>query len=154
MRKKSLRYLDNDLPEREMQSVRAHLESCQTCLDVLKNIELLWRDEQPVKRVAAPPFLWLRILARLKRDEEQGFFIRFKASVLPLLRPAIIIGALVLVLIGGIEWGNMLLPASGDHREIAIAGTTGNFGMSYFEILPPGSIDARILVLSESEIQR
>ena len=154
IRKKLLRYLDNDLSDGEMQHVQRHLESCQSCQDDLKTIESLWRIDRPIERMTAPPFLWTRISTRLEEEERQSFVSIIKDALLPALRPAIIIAGLLLVLVGGMELGNMITLSADDRAEILIDNTMENFGLSYFEVLPPGSIDARVLALTESELQK
>jgi len=151
IRKKLLRYLDKELSEKESRRVLSHLESCQSCQSDLKAIESLWRINRPVERMATPPFLWAHISAQLKAEEKQGFFDNIKDAVLPLLRPAILVGTLLLALIGGMKLGDKIAPPPVEQAEIQIE-TKDNLGMSYFEVLPPGSIDARVLALTESEM--
>ena len=141
IRKKLLRYLDNDLPERERKVIKDHLQSCQSCQAVLKNIEMLWSIKQPVKTMTAPPFLWSRISARIKTEEKQDFFKEKKGSLLHVLRPTMMIGALVLILISGIKLGNMITPLPTDQIEVLPGRITDSFGMNYFDVFPPGTID-------------
>ncbi len=152
IKKKLLRYLDNELAQKEKLKVRRHLESCQTCQNDLKIIKSLWRTGQPVEKLSVPPFLWTRIITRLKSEKQQGFVNEMKYAILPMLRPAIIIVVLLFILVGGIDLGNWLTSSPGDRAELSSENTTDNFGLSYFEVLPPGSIDGRILALTESEM--
>ena len=147
IRKKLLRYLDDDLPGREHRAIKNHLQNCQSCQAYLRDIEALWRTTRPVKTFSAPPFLWSRISARLKTEKKQGSFV-------PLLRPALMIGALVLVLISGIKLGNMITLSHTDQIEALTGRIADSFGMSYFEVFPPGSIDTRFLTLTKSEMKK
>jgi hypothetical protein len=154
IQKKLLSYLDKDLSDSESQKVRSHLEGCQICQDDLKDLELLWRMERPVKRMTAPPFLWTRIAARLKSEKKQGFFNEIKVFIFPLLRPALEIAVLILGVIGGIEFGNRIFLSSGDSSEVTFEKTIDSFGLNYFEVFPPGLFDDRVLALTESEQQK
>lgn len=154
IRKKLLRYLDGGLPEREQKKVRRHLESCETCRDALQTIELIWASERPIERKTAPPFLWTRISARLQAEAKQGFLNGLKAPVRLALRPVVTVVVLFFLFFSGIKLGNLITGSTGDVTEISAESATNNFGMSYFEILPPGSIDANVLTLSKSEMQK
>lgn len=154
IQKKLLRYLDDELSEQEKVKVQRHLERCETCRDALKTIELMWVTERPIERKTAPPFLWTRISARLQAEAEQGIFKGFKKPVRLALRPLVTVVVLLFIFFSGIKLGNLMTGPSGDVAEISTERITDNFGMSYFEILPPGSLDARALALTESEIQR
>ena len=153
IQKKMLRYLDDDLPEGEKVNVQRHLESCRTCREDLKAVESMWATEQPIERQAAPPFLWTRIAARLQAEAEQRFFKGFNMFVHLALRPVLTVVVLFFIFFSGIKLGNLITGSTGDVTEISAESATDNFGMSYFEILPPGSIDAHALALTESEMQ-
>ncbi len=154
IRKKLLRYLDKDLPESEQREIGNHLQSCQVCQDDLKYFETLWRIERSDSRLTAPPFLWTRISTRFRDDKKYGLFDGLKNSVTRIWRPVFLIGVLFLALVGGIKLGNMSALSTNDSSAGQIDDNTDNFGLSYFEILPPGSIDDQVLALTESEMQK
>ena len=103
VRKKCLRYLDKELSEREWLKIRRHLEICKTCRDDYKYVESMWRIDVPVERIKAPPFLWTRILTIIHSDEKQGLQGNKKRTVLPVMRPLMLIMALLAALFGGIR---------------------------------------------------
>lgn len=154
IQKKLLRYLDGDLPDREKAKVRRHLEGCRTCRDALKMIESMWIMERPIERKAAPPFLWTRIAARLRLETKRSFFKEFKKDVRLALRPVVTVVVLLFIFLCGVQLGNLVIRSAGEGAEISAERSTDTFGMSYFEILPPGSINAQSLALTESEIQK
>jgi len=154
IQKKLLRYLDDDLPEREKVKVQRHLESCQTCRDALKTLESMWVTERSIERKTAPPFLWTRISAKLSAEAEHGFFKGFKKPLRLALRPVATVMVLLFIFFIGIKLGNLMSGSSRDVTEISTERITDNFGMSYFEILPPGSLDARVLALTNNEMQK
>lgn len=154
IQKKLLRYLDNDLSEREKAKVRSHLENCRSCREALKVVESIWIPEQPIDRKTAPPFLWTGISTRLRSEEEQGVLGEIKKPGQAAFRPLIMVAVLVLIFFSGIKLGNLITGSSRVGTDISTERITDNFGMVYFEILPPGSIDAGVLGLIESETQR
>ena len=153
IQKKLLRYLDDELSEQEKVKVQCHLERCETCRDALQTIELMWATERPIERKTAPPFLWTRISARLQAEAEQGFLNGLKVPVRLALRPVVTVVVLLFIFFSGIKLGNLITGSTGDVTEISAESATDNFGMSYFEISPPGSINAHVLALTESEMQ-
>ena len=153
IRKKILRYLDDDLSVREKQKVRHHLENCQVCRDALKMLESMWVVDRPIERQTAPPFLWTRIAARLQSQTEQKPFKGLKNPVRWVLRPVMTVGVLIIIIFSGVKLGNLTIESSRDGTEISTKRITDNFGSSCFEILPPGFIDAHVFALTESERQ-
>jgi len=152
IKKKLISYLDTALPENEMHQIRRHLAQCQACREDLKTLARLWRPGQPPHRLVAPAHLWPRIAARLPREKSTGILDIIRQSIFPVLRPVIIGAGLIAILIGGVELGQQLSPPTIDAEGFG-GNATENFGLNYFEVLPPGSIDARLLVLTESEMQ-
>ncbi|MBN2088510.1 zf-HC2 domain-containing protein [candidate division KSB1 bacterium] len=145
IRKKLLRYLDNDLLEKEKLEVQCHLENCRSCQDDLKTVEMLWFPERLIERKSAPPFLWTRISARIQSEAKQGFLNELKKPVWLALRPVVMVAMFILIFFSGIKLGNLMIKPFGEGSEISAERSTDNFGMGYFEISPPGSIDADFL---------
>jgi len=154
IQKKLLRYLDEELSELEKVEVQRHLERCETCRDALQTVESLWIAERPLERKTAPPFLWTRISVQLGAEAEKGIFKGFKEPVRLALRPLVTVVVLLFIFFSGITLGDLMTGSSGDVTEISTERITDNFGMSYFEILPPGSLDASSLALTEKEVGR
>ncbi len=151
IQKKLLSYLDNDLSDDEKQNIQRHLETCQECRDDLETLERLWQSDRPIERMAVPPFLWSRIANALKSEKRRGFFDAAEFSFSRALRPVFVVAILVLVFIGGIELGTWIDHSEFDKPMISRERTEDNFGLNYFDVLPPGSIDAWQLALTESE---
>jgi predicted anti-sigma-YlaC factor YlaD len=151
IQKKLLRYLDDELSEQEKVKVQRHLERCETCREALQTIELMWATERPIERKTAPPFLWTRIAARLQSQTELEIFKGLGNPVRWVLRPVMTVVVLLFIFFSGIQLGNLMTGNTGKASALSTEKVTDNFGMNYFEILPPGSIDANILALTESE---
>lgn len=154
IQKKLLRYLDDELSELEKVKVQRHLESCLECRDILKTIKSIWVTEQPIERQTVPPFLWTRISMRLNSERKQGILNKRKQFALPALRPVITAVVLLFIFFSGIKLGNLITGTTDDVIEISTETITDNFGMNYFEILPPGSLDASSLTLTENEARK
>jgi predicted anti-sigma-YlaC factor YlaD len=151
IQKKLLRYLDDELSEQEKVKVQRHLERCETCREALQTIELMWATERPIERKTAPPFLWTRIAARLQSQTELEIFKGLGNPVRWVLRPVMTVVVLLFIFFSGIQLGNLMTGNTGKASALSTEKVTDNFGMNYFEILPPGSVDANILALTESE---
>jgi len=151
IQKKLLRYLDDELSEQEKVKVHRHLERCETCRDALQTIELMWATERPIERKKAQPFLWTRIAERLQSETERDIFKGLGNPMRWIQRPVMTVVVLLFIFFSGIKLGNLITGSTGDVTEISTERIIENFGMSYFKILPPGSIDANILALTESE---
>ena len=151
IQKKLLRYWDDELSEQEKVKVKHHLESCPECRDALKTVKLMWVTERPIERKNAPPFLWTRIAARLQSERRRDFSEIIEKITRLTLRPALTLAVLFLIIFSGIQLGNLMTGNTGKAAALSTEKVTDNFGMNYFEILPPGSIDANILALTESE---
>ncbi len=155
IQKKLLRYLDNDLSEKEKEEWRRHLESCRNCRDALKTVEALWKTEQPIERKKAPQFLWTSISARLKTEQKQGFLNRVTNNIVrPALRPVAIVVVLLFIFFIGIQLGTLMSGQTGDGAEISSVKESDDFGLGYFEVLPPTSLYSHTLALIESEIKK
>lgn len=151
IQKKLLSYLDNDLSDDEKQTIQRHLETCQECRDDIKTLERLWQSDRPIERIGVPPFIWARIANALKSEKRRGFFDGVEFSFSRMLRPVFVVAILVLVFIGGIELGTWIDHSEFDEPMTAVEKPVDNFGLNYFDVMPPGSIDARLLDLTESE---
>lgn len=154
IRKKLLRYLDGDLSIKEKAKVRHHLESCRACRDALKMLESMWVAERTIERKTAPPFLWTRIAARLQSERRREFLERIEKITQLTLRPALTLAVLFLIIFSGIQLGNLMTGNTGKASALSTEKVTDNFGMSYFEILPPGSLDASSFTLTENKVRR
>lgn len=149
---KLLSYLDDELPEREKIKVQSHLKSCRICQEALKTVELIWATERPIERKTAPLILWTRISTRLNSEKKQGILYTLKQFIRPALRPVMTVVVLLFIFFSGIKLGKLITGSFVNVTEKSTESIADNFGMSYFEISPPGSIDAHILALTESEM--
>ncbi len=152
IKKKLLRYLDDELPQRERSEIDAHLQDCQACREDFKYFKTLWQPDNPVEPVIPPPFLWTRISTRLKEETKRSFAIKAKNKLPAVLRPVMTAVVLLFTVWAGIQLGNFMTIPLSDQSDFAQQ-TADSFGLNYFEVLPPGSPDIRILALIESETQ-
>lgn len=139
VQKKLLLYLDDNLPKNERRRISNHLANCQVCQSALQQYQKIWQTDKPIKRITAPPFLWTRISTQLERAQQKNVFNTFYNSFFPVIRPVVIVLGIFLSIFGGIRLGNMIILSQPERTEI-VTETQDNFGMNYFEILPPGTI--------------
>ncbi|MDZ7722186.1 MAG: zf-HC2 domain-containing protein [candidate division KSB1 bacterium] len=150
IKKKLLRYLDDELPQRQRNEIAEHLQNCRACREKLKYFETLWQPDHPVEPVLAPPFLWTRLSIRLEEENRRSFISKAKNTLPALLRPVLTAVALLFTVWAGIQLGTFMTLSTPDLSDVAQQ-TADSFGLNYFEVLPPGSPDIRILALTESE---
>jgi len=150
IRKKLLRYLDNDLPENEQQEIQAHMVECPSCRAHLQWLKSSWQTEQSISRITAPPFLWTRFLARLNKEERSPMIVRIAGQFFQYARPAIVTAVIVLMVYIGVQFGQkIILPKT----ESTLSGVQTSqirteFGMDYFSALPPGSVGEPLITLT------
>lgn len=154
IQKKMLRYLDDELSGQEKAKVQRHLERCKTCRDALQTIKSLWITERPPEQKNAPLLLWTYIAAGLQSPTERGVLKGSENPGRQLLRPVMTVVALIIICFSGIKLGNLITGSTGDVAQVSAESAIDNFGMSYFGISPPGSLDAHVLALTESEMQQ
>jgi hypothetical protein len=139
VQKKLLLYLDSDLSDNEEQLLKIHLANCQDCQKVLYQYQKIWRTDKPVNRITAPSVLWKRISTQLEKEQQKNVFFPFYNSFFPALRAVAIVLSISLSILGGIRLGNLIILSQPDQTEIP-TDKQDNFGMDYFNTLPPGTI--------------
>ncbi len=155
MRKKLLRYRDGDLPEHERQEVQHHLRICRSCRDDLKVLAAAWDADRRAARIRAPEHLWAGVSAALeRRDRERWLDAAVKGFGSRAWRPAAAAAATLGLVMGGVVLGVVLTASPAGFQETRVATTRDDLGLSYFEVLPPGSIGARLLMPAPRETGR
>ena len=143
IQRKMLLYLDHELPEKERELVRNHLQNCPYCSRVLEVYERLWKKVSRREEVQPPPYLWEKIrnrLAGIERSSPFSFrlqqFLRryaFSAFLAILISFAVATGAFI---------GSPSNPPSFESAA-SIRQTSGpaeEFELDRFDIIPPGSV--------------
>ena len=143
VKRKLLRYLDNDLPEGEFKAVRQHLSTCPECSNYLQQLEKIWFTEQPVTPIEVPPFLWTRLSVRLQTGIQPTIKNRYFAVMNLFIKRAWIPEAVVITIFTGIKFGSeMHQDALKGNYETTIV---QDFGLNYFSLMPPGYVGESII---------
>ncbi|MBN1821105.1 MAG: zf-HC2 domain-containing protein [Prolixibacteraceae bacterium] len=143
VRRKLLRYLDNELEQDELKSVRLHLSSCPECNNYLKQLEKIWLTGQHLSQVEVPPFLWTRLSVRLESETEVPVTNQFYAAMKLFMKKALIPTAIVITIFSGILFGSEMHKDNlKGNRETTIM---QDFGFNYFSLTPPGYVGENLV---------
>lgn len=143
IQRKMLLYLDHELPEKEREMVRRHLQNCSYCSRVLEYYERIWKKLSPGEKIPPSPHLWGKLQNRLAgREEAHLFSLRLKLFVRRYAYSGILTAAFSLAVAAGVIIG---APSSAPsvvstafNRQIV--GLTEEFELDRFSIAPPGSL--------------
>lgn len=153
VKRKLLRYLDNELPEDEFKAVRQHLSSCPECRNYLKQLEKIWLTEQPVTPIEVPPFLWTRLSVRLESESQAPFAKRFFTTMSLFIKKALIPAAIVITIFVGSKFGSLLSPQNNTQNKTYSYSESlrDEFGMSYFDAVPQSTIAKDLFVAQSND---
>lgn len=143
VRKKLLRYLDNELAQEELKSVRLHLSSCLECSNYLKQLEKIWLTGQHVSRVEVPPFLWTRLSVRLESENQAPITKRVTTAMSLFIGKAWVPAIIVITIFSGILFGSEMHNNNLKDKNKTIA--EQEFGLDYFSLTPPGYIGENLV---------
>ncbi len=100
-------HIENDLSNEEKTEITGHLKDCLMCSEIYKSIQrsLLIIEEQ--KKLQPSPFLYTRIISKLKANEkfETNIFFRF-----PIINTVVIFLILIVTAYAGYFIGNKYYP--------------------------------------------
>jgi len=142
VKRKLLRYLDNDLPEGEFKAVRQHLSTCPECSNYLQQLEKIWFTEQPVTPIEVPPFLWTRLSVRLESKSQSPITKRVTTTMSQFISKAWVPAAIVITIFSGILFGSEMHNNNLKDKNGTIA--EQEFGLDYFSLTPPGYMGENI----------
>ena len=104
-------YLDRELPEDRMESIRKHLEECADCRNFLalmqSQLEIIDQEKQP----EVSPYFFAKLSAKLNEKTvtpDQTFWVR-------LAQPAFFTLVLILGIYGGLRFGTFTSDAPKNH---------------------------------------
>ena len=143
IQKHLLSYLDGELSPEEAVEVRHHLLKCERC----RSLTELWKEERSrTRRLSPPPSLWPRIQSELQQSP-LGWVKRLKVSIRPVMQPAAVMMVFIFMVFAGIRIGEGLV--DGQQQE----GTwiDQEFRMSYFTVVPSGSIGEELVTFETKE---
>lgn len=150
IQKRFLLYIDGDLPDAGKLLIEQHLSECSNCKKHFEELANIWNEEIKLEHLSPPPALWYALKNRM--EEKTGIPIRTALNNAKfLLNTAFTVGVVVFAILTGSWFGSKLNPQTGSNNNsfVQIENTRDEFGMSYFDVVPPNSI-TKDLFLSES----
>ena len=149
IQKKFLLYIDGDLPESEKILIEQHLNECVTCNKQYEVITKIWKEERKLEQPLPSPALWYDLKNRMEKEAEKSIPLRAKVGNTKLLFNSVItVGVVVFAIFIGSRFGGLLSPQT-TSRNVTYAQSKNirdEFGMSYFDAVPPNSIAKDIFI--------
>jgi anti-sigma factor RsiW len=154
IQKKMLLYLDGNLPDEEMQQVRKHLSTCSFCAKQHDVLASLWRSDSRLVKVKPSPFLWTRLQARIKENEQIPIFVWDLKRILQgiTLRPFPALAIIAAVAVG-IYLGSPLEPQRYKPVQSVsqLVGAADELGLDQFDVIPPGTLGSTLVSISNRQ---
>jgi anti-sigma factor RsiW len=70
IQKRLLLYLDDELAQREINKISAHLSECSSCYRRAELLKSLWKSDSVPARELPPPFLWAKLKNRIEQNSQ------------------------------------------------------------------------------------
>ncbi len=143
IRKKLLRYIDNDVSPEEKAIIEKHLLRCASCGEKVRRLSKIWKDEREFERIKPHPFLMTKLLRRIDISRSDADSPPAQSEHIPSPAKAILVLIAMILTIGmGIRIGSMITSLS---RETTAAERmqpefSSEFGLDHFAMYPPGSL--------------
>ncbi len=155
IRRKFILYLDGDLPETEKGKIEKHLSVCESCRNALKVIKELWDGEEKFQ-VLPPESLWYKLKDRLE-EKRIDRILGLRLNKKKILKTAAAMVIVIISVLTGSRLGNALNPSFENENNIFLKNniTRDDFGINYFDILPPNSIAEDVFIFaSNTEVNK
>ncbi len=154
IQKQLLLYIDGDLPKEKNIFIADHLKICSECANSFELLKHEWTKAKILKEAPSPD-LWFRLENRIEKSKTNSFIFNID-SIKIFFRAAITVTTVVVAVLSGSWLGRSLdgRRAANDNEIIVNENNTlrEEFGMRYFEIIPPNNLADGILSIgSKSE---
>jgi predicted anti-sigma-YlaC factor YlaD len=152
IQKKFLLYIDGDLPEAEKVLIEQHLNECSSCkkhFDALANI---WNEERKLEQPLPSPTLWYNLKNRMEENTRNPIRVVITNAKL-LLNTAFTVAVIVFAILTGSWFGSILNPQTGakNNSYTQSENIRDDFGMSYFDVVPPNSITKGMFLTASND---
>lgn len=148
-----LRYLDGDLPDKEMQQIREHLSTCPTCAERHTVLASVWLSASRFERIKPPSFLWTRLQARIKEHKQTPAFVWDLKKILQAIpaHPLPAVGVIAAIVVG-IYIGTPRESEKYGHRQPAnrSSAAVDELGLDQFDVIPPGALGTTLVKISNT----
>lgn len=155
IRRKFILYLDGELPETEKRKIDKHLSICASCRDALNAVMELWKSEES-SQVLPPESLWYELKER-REGKRTDRILGLRLNKKMILNTAAMIIVVIFSILSGSRLGTALNPSFENENKITLKNTItrDDFGINYFDILPPNSIAEDVFIFaSNTEVNK
>lgn len=149
IQKKFLLYIDGDLSEDEKLLIDQHLDECSTCKQHFEDLANIWNEERKLEQPSPSTALWHSIKDRMEKKAAEKFSVMgVFGNVKIMLNTAIIVAVFAAAVFVGSKFGSLLYPYNSIQNDTYAYSENiwDEFGMNYFEVIPPNSIAKDIFV--------
>lgn len=149
IQKKFLLYIDGDLSEAEKLLIDQHLDECADCKRHFEELANIWSEERILESPLPSQALWYDLKDRMEKESLKKVPAAAKISnVKLLLNTAITVAIVVFAVFVGSRFGSALSTQSNTQSETYVYSENilDEFGMSYFDAVPPNSIAKDLFV--------
>lgn len=153
IQKKFLLYIDGDLSEVEKIFIDQHLDECADCKRHFEELAKIWNKERTLEQPLPSQALWYDLKDRMEKESLKKVSAATTISnVKLLLNTAITVVVVVFAVFVGSKFGTALnIQGSSQSKTHAYSeNSIDEFGMSYFDTVPPNSIAKDLFVTPTS----
>ena len=151
IQKKFLLYIDGDLSVAEKLMIDQHLNECVSCKKHFEELADIWMKERKFEKPLPSPALWYDLKNRMEKETERSNPLRaIVGNAKLLLNSVITVGVVVFAIFLGSRFGSVLSPQSAA-QNVTYAQSENirdEFGMSYFDAVPPNSLAKDLFITS------
>lgn len=148
IQKKFLLYIDGDLSEAEKLLIDMHLDECGDCKRHFEELATIWNQERTLEKPMPSPALWYELKDRMEKENfKEVPALTMITNGKLLLNMVIKVTVVVFAVFIGSMFGNALTP-NNSVENLTYADPEidrDEFGMSYFDAMPPNSIATDLL---------
>ncbi len=151
IQKRLLLYLDGELPQAEMNKIRAHLSGCSSCYRQSVLLESMWKLDGVATGELPPPFIWTRLQNRIERNSERVRPIRnWSTRFMPVsARIAAVLAAILLgVYLASPTKSNQFSGVPSLNQSKAFA---QEFRLDLFDMVPSGTPGSALIEKIDAE---
>ena len=151
---KLILYIDGELTEKQMKEISTHLSACSNCVRQLNLLESVWKSKNLRQKELPSPFLWTRLQARIKENEQTPIFVWDLKRILQgiTLRPFPAL-AIIAAVVVGIYLGSPLEPQRYKPVQSVsqLVGAADELGLDQFDVIPPGTLGSTLVNISNRQ---
>lgn len=150
IQKKFLLYIDDDLSEVEKIFIDRHLDECAECKRHFEELANIWNEERTLEQPLPSQALWYDLKDRMEKESLKKVPAAATISnVKLLLNTAITVAVVVFAVFVGSRFGSAL--STQRKTYVYSENIRDEFGMSYFDAVPPNSIAKDLFVIPTTD---